>query len=105
MSDDEKYLDDLEFYEAKFSRASPGRKGVKRKHDARPERALEDAGLVGPIGEAANWAMTFAAATPSRKKRLDSACCSEEGAKAGCELINGFGLVVMVVSTAISADV
>jgi len=62
MSDDEKYLDDLEFYEAKFNRAPTGRKGVKRKHDARPERALEDAGLAGPSAEAASWAMTYAPA-------------------------------------------
>ena len=59
MSDDETYLDDLEFYEQKFSRTPPGRKGVKRKHDARPERALEDAGLAGPSGAAANCTMTY----------------------------------------------
>ena len=59
VSDDEKYLDDLEFYEEKFSRTPPGRKGVKRKHDARPERALEDAGLAGPAGAAASWTMTY----------------------------------------------
>jgi RIO kinase 1 len=59
MSDDEKYLDDLEFYEEKFSRTPSGRKGVKRKHDARPERAIEDAGLAGPAGKAATWTMTY----------------------------------------------
>jgi RIO kinase 1 len=59
MSDDETYFDDLEFYEQKFSRTPHGRKGVKRKHDARPERALEDAGLAGPSGAAANWIMTY----------------------------------------------
>jgi RIO kinase 1 len=59
MSDDEKYLDDLEFYEEKFSRTPPGRKGVKRKHDARPERAIEEAGLSGPTGAAASWIMTY----------------------------------------------
>jgi RIO kinase 1 len=59
MSDDETYLDDLEFYEEQFSRTPPGRKGVKRKHDARPERAIEDAGLAEPIGAAASWTMTY----------------------------------------------
>jgi len=59
MSDDEQYLDDLEFYEQKLNRTAPGRKGVKRKHDARPERALEDAGLAGPSGAAASWTMTY----------------------------------------------
>jgi len=41
MSDDETYLDDLEFYEQKFNHTPLGRKGVKRKHDARPERAID----------------------------------------------------------------
>ena len=59
MSDDETYLDDLEFYEEKFSRTPSRRKGIKRKHDARPERAIEDAGLVDPTGTAANWEMTY----------------------------------------------
>jgi len=59
VSDDEKYFDDLEFYEQKFSRTPAGRKGVKRKHDARPERAIEDAGLADPSGAAASWTMTY----------------------------------------------
>jgi RIO kinase 1 len=59
MSDDEKYLDDLEFYEEQFSRTPPGRKGVKRKHDARPERAIEDAGLAGPTDAATSSTMTY----------------------------------------------
>jgi RIO kinase 1 len=62
MSDDEKYLDDLEFYEEKFSRTPPGRRGVKRKHDARPERAIEDAGLAEPSSATASWTMTYAPA-------------------------------------------
>jgi len=59
VSDDETYLDDLEFYEEKFSRMPPGRKGIKRKHDARPQRALEAAGLAEPTGVAADWTMTY----------------------------------------------
>ncbi len=59
MSDDDKYLDDLEFYEEQFSRMPTGRKGVKRKHDARPERAIEEAGLAEPTGAAASWTMTY----------------------------------------------
>lgn len=57
--DDESYLDDLEFYEARFNRTPRGRKGTKRKHDARPGRAIEDAGLVEATGAAANWTMTY----------------------------------------------
>lgn len=59
MSDDEQYLDDVEFYEAKFSCQTQRRKGGKRKHDARPERALEDAGLAVPTGAAASWTMSY----------------------------------------------
>ncbi|HEX5688381.1 MAG TPA: RIO1 family regulatory kinase/ATPase [Roseiflexaceae bacterium] len=62
MSDDETYFDDLEFYEAKFNREPSGRKGVKRKHDNRPERALEAAGLAEATGAAAEWTMTYAPA-------------------------------------------
>jgi RIO kinase 1 len=62
MSDDETYLDDLEFYDEQFNRTAPRRKGGKRKHDARPERALEAAGLVEATGAAASWAMTYAPA-------------------------------------------
>lgn len=62
MSDDEKYLDDLEFYEEKFGPTPRGRKSVKRKHDARPERAIEDAGLAAPSGESADWTMAYAPA-------------------------------------------
>lgn len=62
MSDDEKYLDDLEFYDQKFNHTHSGRKGGKRKHDARPERALEQAGLAGPSDAAARWQMTYAPA-------------------------------------------
>jgi RIO kinase 1 len=60
--DNESYLDELEFYEEKFSRMPPGRKGIKRKHDARPQRAIEAAGLAEPTGAAANWTMTYAPA-------------------------------------------
>jgi RIO kinase 1 len=56
---DETYFDDLEFYDKQFSRLPAGRKGVKRKHDARPERALEDAGLAAPTGATASWTMTY----------------------------------------------
>ncbi len=66
MSDDETYFDDLEFYEEQFSRTPAKRKGGNRKHNARPERALEDAGIGGP-GEAANWAMTY---VPARFEAL-----------------------------------
>lgn len=59
MSDDETYLDKYEFYEAQFSRAPSGRKGVKRKHDARAGRAIEDAGMVEAAGTAASWTMTY----------------------------------------------
>jgi RIO kinase 1 len=59
VSDDDTYLDDLEFYEEKFSRTPLGRKGIKRKHDARPQRALEDAGLAEPTGATASWTMTY----------------------------------------------
>lgn len=59
MSDDETYFDDLEFYDKQFSRLPSGRKGVKRKHDARPERALEDTGLTAPTDATASWTMTY----------------------------------------------
>ena len=67
MSDDETYLDELEFYEQQFNHTPPGRKGVKRKHDARPERAIEEAGLSGPTGAAASWIMTY---VPARFEAL-----------------------------------
>jgi hypothetical protein len=59
MSDDEQYLDDFEIYKQNLNRTPPGRKGVKRKHDARPERVLEDAGLAEPSGVAASWTLTY----------------------------------------------
>jgi RIO kinase 1 len=57
--DDDAYLEDLEFYEAKFSRMPSGRKGAKRKHDARPGRAIEAAGMAEATGAAASWTMTY----------------------------------------------
>lgn len=53
MHDDDTYFDDLEFYDRQFGHLPKTRKGVKRKHDARPERALEDAGLAAPAGATA----------------------------------------------------
>lgn len=57
--DDETYLDKFEHYEAQFSRIAPGRKGTKRKHDARPGRAIEAAGMAEATGEAASWTITY----------------------------------------------
>jgi RIO kinase 1 len=57
--DDETYLDDLEFYERRWGNIPPERRGVKRKHDARAERAIEAAGMTVATGAAAEWTMTY----------------------------------------------
>ncbi len=56
---DDSYLDDLEFYEEKFSQTARGKKVAKRKQAPRPTSATEVAKLAEASGTEAGFTMTY----------------------------------------------